>query len=132
MKAQLSAKKSNTCRSNSSFRASSVAQSAETNSDKEVALPRKEKPVLPPVAMKTFKEPALDDVTLEVTSLRSAPVATLKPTKPKIAHKVTETRQFMMIREAEFPHLFKDPIVQHQKMSKYFEEQDYNSDCETI
>lgn len=72
--------------------------------------------------MKTFKEPVLDDVTLEVTSLRSAPVATLKPTKPKITQKGQQTRQFMMIRESEFPHLFKDPVVQHQKMSKYFEE----------
>ena len=78
--------------------------------------------MLPPVAMKTFKEPVLDDVTLEVTSLRSAPVATLKPTKPKITQKGLQTRQFMMIREAEFPHLFKDPVVKEQKMSKYFEE----------
>ena len=67
--------------------------------------------MLPPVAMKTFKEPVLDDVTLEVTSLRSAPVATLKPTKPKNTHKGLQTRQFMMIRESEFPHLFKDPVV---------------------
>ena len=78
----------------------------ETIIDKESAPTRKEKPVLPPVAMKTFKEPVLDDVTLEVTSLRSAPVATLKPTKPKITQKGQQTRQFMMIRESEFPHLF--------------------------
>ena len=25
-----------------------------------------------------------------------------------------------------------NPIVQHQKMSKYLDEQDFNSDCETI
>lgn len=37
-----------------------------------------------------------------------------------------------MIQEHEFPHLFKNPVVQQQKMSKYLDEQDFNSDSETI
>ena len=49
------------------------------------------------------------------------------PCKPE------ETRSFMMIREKEFPQLFaENAIVRNQRMSKYFDEQDYNSDSETI
>lgn len=43
-----------------------------------------------------------------------------------------ETRPFLMIREREFSNLFENPITKQQKMSKYFDEQDFNSDCETI
>ena len=42
------------------------------------------------------------------------------------------THRFMCIRELEFPRLFKNPIVKHQKMSKFLDEQDFNSDTETI
>ena len=46
--------------------------------------------------------------------------------------KAKPTRSFLKIREKEFPHLFENEVVMHQKMSKYFDEQDFNSDCETI
>ena len=51
--------------------------------------------------------------------------------QPSLGEKPT-TRAFLMIREREFANLFDDPVVRHQKMSKYFDEQDFNSDCETI
>lgn len=38
----------------------------------------------------------------------------------------------MLIKEKEFPDLFQNPVVKHQKMSKFFDEQDFNSDCEMI
>lgn len=38
-----------------------------------------------------------------------------------------------MIREREFSNLFaNNPVTKQQKMSKYFDEQDFNSDSETI
>jgi hypothetical protein len=37
-----------------------------------------------------------------------------------------------MIKEKEFPQLFENPIVKHQNMTKFFDEQDFNSDCETV
>ena len=38
----------------------------------------------------------------------------------------------MVTQEQEFPHLSQNQVVRQQKMSKYFDEQDFNSDCETI
>lgn len=37
-----------------------------------------------------------------------------------------------MIRQKEFPNLFKDPVVKNQRMSKFNEENDYDSDVECI
>jgi len=39
---------------------------------------------------------------------------------------------FLMIKEKEFPHLFENQIVRQQNMTKFFDEQDFNSDCETV
>jgi len=89
------------------------------------------KAVLPPLSMKGFRESAFDHVALEVTSLKSAPPA-MKTFKPKNHPKAASTSTFLMIREKEFPHLFEDPVVRHQRMSKFFAEQDFNSDCETV
>lgn len=38
----------------------------------------------------------------------------------------------MVIKEQEFPHLFQNQVVKQQKLSKLLDEQDFNSDCETI
>ena len=37
-----------------------------------------------------------------------------------------------MIRQKEFPHLFKNDVVKNQRMSKFFQEQDYESEVECI
>jgi len=76
-------------------------------------------------------------VELDVTSLKSAP-----PAVPKTFNKVGKASQqqqssakltsFLMIKEKEFPHLFENPVVRHQRMTKFFAEQDFNSDCETV
>ena len=90
------------------------------------------KMALPPLSMKMFRETApMDNVALEVTSMKSAPPA-LKALKPKSHPAVTYTSSFLMIKEKEFPHLFENPVVRHQRMSKFFAEQDFNSDCETV
>ena len=73
---------------------------------------------------------------LEVTSLKSAPPAVPKTMKGKAAQQLHQAQgketAFLLIREKEFPHLFENPIVRHQRMSKFFDEQDFNSDCETV
>ena len=86
---------------------------------------------MPPVTAKTYSEPNLDSVTLNVIKLQTIP-SVAKPLKTKTDQKPTPTISFLMIKEKEFPHLFEDDVSRHQKMSKYFDEQDFNSDCELI
>ena len=40
--------------------------------------------------------------------------------------------EFLLIKESDFPNLFDNTVVKKQKMSKFFDEQDFNSDLETI
>ena len=86
---------------------------------------------LPPLSAKVFREadPLVQSVELDVTSLKSAPpaVKTFKQSKAP-----AQSHTFLMIKEIEFPHLFENPIVKHQNMTKFFDEQDFNSDCETV
>ena len=86
------------------------------------------------MSFKTFSnESDFENVTLEVTSMKSAPPAMPKffSKAPKSAKKTIET-DFLLIREKEFCNLFDNPVVKAQKMSKFFDEQDFNSDVETI
>jgi hypothetical protein len=92
---------------------------------------RKKRSDLPPVTPKTYSEPNLDNVTFSVIKLQTIP-SVAKPLKTKADQKPTPTISFLMIKEKEFPHLFEDDVSKHQKMSKYFDEQDFNSDCELI
>jgi len=89
------------------------------------AAPRVKKLQFKPVVKKTFIEEPLPCLHLELTRLKTVPQAACRRPKPS-------RRPFLLIRENEFPNLFKDPVVQHQKMSKYLDEQDFNSDGETI
>lgn len=84
-----------------------------------------------PIKIKNFLEPNIDKVTLSTIKLQTIP-SNSKLMKAKADQKPKPTRSFLLIHEKEFPHLFQNEVVKHQKMSKYFDEQDFNSDCETI
>lgn len=85
------------------------------------AAPEKQSP-------KKFLEPSFDNVRLGVCSMRSTQ-ADLSPTSGLVK---PHRRQFLMIEQRAFPHLFEHPVVRSQKMNKFFDEQDYESDEHTI
>ena len=102
--------------------------------------------LLPPVTKKTFKEPAyesdISQVGLDIIKLKRVPpvLKVFSEEQDEIMSSVADSDQnnlrkplnFLLIKEKEFPNLFDDPIIKQQKMSKFFNEQDFNSDIETI
>ena len=94
---------------------------------------KKKVQITAPLTKKSFEEKPHDNLSLEVATMKAAPVAVrpgsfnANPTDQK-----PETRTFLMIKEREFPHLFEHSILRQQKKSKYLDEIDFNSDCETI
>jgi len=111
------------------------SESREPKIATKASLPKKKLHFTTPFK-KEFVEKPHEIVSLEVTKMKKIPEAV-----PRVgtcskggsrSDQEAELRSFMMIKEREFPHLFKNSIVKHQKMSKYLDEQDFNSDCETI
>ena len=116
---------------------------ADLSATSDTVLRTKKVPILPPVKQTFSAEPLTNTVTLDIAKMKSLPPSQLKnssfnsPSKSTVSQKlnapISSTKSFLMIKEAEFPALFaENPVVKRQKMSRYFDEQDYNSDCETI
>ena len=99
--------------------------------------PRRPKILLPhfeecePKLAKTGKKPAPAKKNFKETLGEETQTAQLEVIS--MHHITNQSRMnFLAIKEREFPHLFKNPVVQHQKMSKFLDEIDFNSDSETV
>lgn len=133
---------------NNARQLSAPVKSLKASPPYKASAPGKKRMQLPPVTEKTYTEAPYEASLLSRGTFDSISLKRVPPISKSFEelrecsyHYCTSACQpqtqekpldFLLIKESDFPNLFDNPVVKKQKMTKFFDEQDFNSDLETI